>query len=122
MTVDHDTKIEDLKKEIQVFCQERDWDRFHNIKELAIGASTESAELLEIFRFQTDEQIENLLLAPESRQKIADELADVLFFVLRISQKYGFDLSQSFSAKMEKNRLKYPIEKARGKNTKYDQY
>lgn len=120
--MDQDTKIEDLKKVIQQFCEEREWDGFHSIKDLAIGASTESAELLEIFRFQSEEQIAKLLQASQSRQEIADELSDVFFFVLRIAQKYNFDLSQSFLNKMQKNAAKYPVEKARGSNTKYTHY
>jgi NTP pyrophosphatase (non-canonical NTP hydrolase) len=120
--MDRDTKIEDLKKDTQKFCEEREWDQFHGIKDLAIGAATESAELLEIFRFQSEQQIDDLLKQPKQREAISDELADVLFFLLRISHKYGFDLAQAFAQKLEKNRIKYPIDKAKGQNTKYNQY
>jgi NTP pyrophosphatase (non-canonical NTP hydrolase) len=120
--MDRDTKIEDLKQVIRDFCEERDWGQFHSIKDLAIGAVTESAELLEIFRFQSETQIKDLLQNPQSRQDISDELADVFFFVLRIAQKYDFDLATAFAQKMERNRKKYPIEKARGQNTKYNKY
>jgi NTP pyrophosphatase (non-canonical NTP hydrolase) len=120
--MDRDTKIEDIKNIVRQFCEERDWDQFHGIKDLAIGAATESAELLEIFRFKSEEQIKTLLNDPQQRQAIADELADVLFFVLRIAQKFDFDMSTAVDQKMKKNRQKYPIEKAKGQNTKYDQY
>ncbi len=120
--MDHATKIDELKNATRHFCEEREWDQFHGIKDLAIGAATESAELLEIFRFQSDTQIENLLNDPEKREAISDELADVFFFLLRISQKYDFDLSAAFDKKLEKNRVKYPVEKAKGQNTKYTDY
>lgn len=120
--MDRDTKIEDLKDLLRQFCEEREWDQFHSIKDLAIGAVTESSELLEIFRFQSEEQISSLLSQASTREMVADELADVFFFVLRIAQKYQFDLSESFRRKMQKNAQKYPVEKARGQNTKYTHY
>lgn len=120
--MDRDTKIEELKKIIQEFCEERDWDQFHGIKDLAIGAATECAELLEIFRFQSESQISELLKSASKREEISDELADVFFFILRIAQKYEFDLSSAVDKKMLKNRKKYPVEKAKGQNTKYNQY
>ncbi len=120
--MDQDTKIEDLKKTTRQFCEEREWDQFHNIKDLAIGAVTESAELLEVFRFQSEKQIEELLKQPAQREAISDELADVLFFLLRISQKYDFDLSDAFVKKLQKNKAKYPVEKAKGQNTKYTDF
>ena len=98
--VNSDIPIEDLKKTTRQFCEEREWDQFHNIKDLAIGAVTESAELLEVFRFQSEKQIEELLKQPAQREAISDELADVLFFLLRISQKYDFDLSDAFDKKL----------------------
>lgn len=120
--MDRDTKIEDIKNMVRLFCEEREWDQFHGIKDLAIGAATESAELLEIFRFKSEEQIKTLLSDTKTREDIADELADVFFFVARIAQKYDFDLASAVEQKMKKNRQKYPVEKARGQNTKYNQY
>jgi NTP pyrophosphatase (non-canonical NTP hydrolase) len=117
-----DTKmtIEEMKSAVQNFCEERDWDQFHNPKDLAIGAVTESSELLEIFRFKSVEDCERMMKSSfEDRQQIADELADILFFVVRIAQKYRFDLDEAFVAKMLKNKAKYPVDKARGSNKKY---
>lgn len=113
------TTVQELKNEIRNFCKERDWGQYHSPKDLAIGASTESAELLELFRFLSDQQSLDLLDRLETRQMIADEIADVLFFVLRFSEKYDFDLSQIFREKMQKNAKKYPVEKARSSNKKY---
>jgi len=111
--------IEDLKLKVKEFCEARDWDQFHGPKDLAIGVSTEAAELLEHFRFQSDEQALALLSDPHVREEIEDELADVLFFVLRFSQRFDVDLTTALLRKIKKSELKYPVEKAKGKNTKY---
>jgi NTP pyrophosphatase (non-canonical NTP hydrolase) len=109
-----------LAEKVRSFCAERNWDQFHDIKELAIGVVTESAELLEIFRFRSKEESENLLSDPGKRTAVEDELADVFFFILRIAGRYQIDLKKAFLAKLEKNALKYPIEKAYGSNRKYN--
>lgn len=103
------------------FCEERDWDQFHDAKELAIGLSTESAELLDLFRFKTKEQVEAMFEDPTRRTKIEEEVADVFFFLLRLSQRYELDLFAALSMKMKKNAMKYPVERARGSNKKYDE-
>ena len=103
------------------FCTEREWDPYHNLKDLAIGVSTESAELLEIFRFKSEAQMQAMLRDPAAREHIGEELADVLFFLLRLSEKAGIDLEEAFHDKVEKNAAKYPVESARGRNLKYDE-
>jgi NTP pyrophosphatase (non-canonical NTP hydrolase) len=106
----------------QKFCEDRDWDQFHSPKELAIGLVTESAELLDIFRFKSNEEINELLLNPKSREHIEEEIADVFTFILRFAQLHNIDLEKAFLAKLEKNNLKYPADKVRGKNKKYTEY
>lgn len=112
--------LQNLREQVESFCKERDWDQFHDIKDLAIGVSTESAELLEIFRFQKSAECELMFSHPEKRQLIEDEMADVFFFLLRIAGRYQVDLGVALENKIAKNALKYPIEKARGNNRKYD--
>lgn len=104
---------------ITQFCEERDWDQFHGPKDLAIGLVTEASELLEIFRFQSEEQSKSLLTSAEARESISDELADVYFFLLRFAGRNGFDLDKALRKKMAKNAKKYPVEKSRGSNKKY---
>ncbi len=115
-------QLSDLQARVQHFCEEREWDQFHDIKELAIGVSTEAAELLEIFRFQSREQCEALLRDGLKREEIEDEIADVLFFILRMAGRYGIDLPRAVEKKMAKNAIRYPVEKARGSNRKYDEF
>lgn len=106
--MDEDTKISDLKEIVRQFCQDRGWDPYHNPKDLSIGVITEASELLELFRFQTEANCEEMMKNSASRLAIADELSDVLYFLLRFAQKYDFDLSSEFKRKMEKNNQKYP--------------
>ena len=107
-----------LSDRLRSFCEERDWDQFHNPKDLAIGISTEAGELLEIFRFMSAEQQAALLAGDETREHIEDELADVFFFVLRFAQMNGVDLGRALERKMAKNARKYPADQCRGDNRK----
>jgi NTP pyrophosphatase (non-canonical NTP hydrolase) len=113
--------LNDLIQMTREFCERRDWDQFHAPEQLAIGITTEAAELLSLFRFKTPEQIQAMLYAPEGREKVCDELADVLFFVLRFAQMNRIDLPSAMKRKIEKNEQKYPVELSRGKNLKYDE-
>ncbi|MDZ4662641.1 MAG: nucleotide pyrophosphohydrolase [Pseudomonadota bacterium] len=113
--------VADFKEKIQAYCEARNWDQFHGIKDLSIGLVTEACELLEIFRFKSDSEIEELM-ASAKRKRVEDELADVLFFVIRIAEKYKINLSQAFLEKMKVNAAKYPVEKAFNSNKKYDEF
>lgn len=113
--------INELMKQVQEFCEARDWDQFHNPKDLAIGLSTESNELLDIFRFKTEEQM-NKIMNSSKREHVEEEIADVFFFVLRFAQMNNIDLSEALTKKIKKNNEKYPVEKAKGSNDKYNEY
>lgn len=122
MAQDSKNHLEFWKIQIEEFCRDRDWDQFHDIKDLAIGVSTESAELLEIFRFRSKIECEKMFEDVNKRGEIEDELADILFFILRISGRYKIDLIKSLEKKMKKNAAKYPVEKSRGSNKKYNEF
>lgn len=117
--MDNTTTIADLKKIIQQFCEERDWNQFHNPKDLAIGISTEANELLDIFRFKSSEQMREMFKNDITKNHIEEEIADVLFFVLRFAQMNNLDLESCLTKKLQKNAEKYSVEKSRGKNLKY---
>lgn len=106
---DSSTTIDEVKGWVREFCEERSWDDYHNPKDLAIGLVTEGSELLEIFRFVSDEQAAEKMKDPKARSAIADELADSLFFILRFAQRNDFDLSEAVRQKLKKNALKYPV-------------
>jgi dCTP diphosphatase len=109
--------IEKLKEMVVAFRDERDWKQFHNPKDMAISLVLEAGEVLEHFQWKNEKEIQESV---ESRkEEIGDELADVLYWVLLMSNDLGIDISEAFIKKLEKNGLKYPVEKAKGKHTKY---
>lgn len=105
--------IEQILAELRQFNQERDWDQFHNGKDLAIGLSIEASELLEAFLWMQPEDAK-----PE---KIREELADVLNYAFQMADKYGFDIKEIMLEKLRKNAEKYPVEKAKGSAKKYNE-
>ena len=107
--MDHKTTLQDLKLKVQKFCDDRNWDRYHNAKDLAIGIITEASELLVQFRFKSEKEVEMLFKRPKTREAICDEVVDILHTVLRFSQKYGIDLTTELERKMKKNGKKYPL-------------
>ncbi len=115
---DNKTTIKELKDLIHEFNAERDWDQFHNAKDLAIGISTEAAEVLEHFIYKTDVEIEELFKG-KKRVEIEDEIADVLWNTLLLVERYDIDLSSALKKKMEKTAKNYPIDKAKGSKKKY---
>ena len=119
---DEERKIHELKELIKEFCEERDWDQFHGAKELAVALIIEAAELLEHFRWKNHEEVEEMLSNEKKREEIGDEMADVLYFLIRLSQRYNIDLTDALEKKMEKNKERYPIEKAKGSNKKYNEF
>ncbi|MBN1792734.1 nucleotide pyrophosphohydrolase [Candidatus Woesearchaeota archaeon] len=119
--MDGETTIQELKDKMQAFCEERDWDQFHGAKDLAIGVITEASEILEHFRFKSEEQIVELFANPDKKTAISEEMADVLILLARMAQKYDVDLSEAYRDKMAKNEKKYPVEKAKGSNKKYNE-
>ena len=121
MTSDNSTTIIELKESVQSFCEKRDWNKFHNPKDLAIGISTEANELLQIFRFKSEGEIIELIKS-ERKVEIEDELADVFYFVLRFAQMNNIDLTTALEKKINKNNAKYPINKVKGCNKKYNEY
>ena len=106
-------KLEQLKQRIDKFNKDRDWDQFHNGKDLAIGLSIEASELLEVFLWKAPEDV--------NVEKVKEELADVLNYALQIATKYDLDVKQIVEDKLAKNAAKYPVEKAKGVATKYDE-
>ncbi len=108
--------LDSLNKRIKQFCQDREWSQFHDPKNLALSLQLESSEVLELFQWTKDNEIN-----PNKRDEIGDELADVLYWVIMLSNHYGVDLIDSLNKKMDKNEAKYPVEKAKGVATKYSE-
>jgi NTP pyrophosphatase (non-canonical NTP hydrolase) len=110
--------LETLRARIAAFAAERDWDQFHNPKNLAMALAGEAGELLEHFQWLTFEQ--SAQLPAGTRAEVALEAADVLLFLVRLCDKLGIDLAAACEKKLALNAQKYPVEKSRGRATKYD--
>lgn len=109
--------ISGLTEAVVKFRDERDWKQFHNPKECAISLSLEAAEVLEHFQWKSKEEVEQYVVS--HKEEIAEELADVLYWVLLMSHDLKIDVSDVFMKKLVKNGEKYPVDKSKGKNAKY---
>jgi NTP pyrophosphatase (non-canonical NTP hydrolase) len=111
-------RLEVLRARIATFVAERDWEQFHNPKNLAMSVAIEAAEVMEYFQWLTPAQA--LDLPAGTREDVALECADVLLYLLRLCDKLDIDLAAAAGRKLVLNAQKYPVDKARGKMTKYD--
>ena len=107
------TDIEQILEELRRFNQERDWDQFHNGKDLAIGLSVEASELLVAFLWKDAEDV--------NPDKVREELADVLNYAFQMADRYNLDIKEIMLDKIRKNAAKYPVEKAKGSAKKYNE-
>ncbi|MDA8596898.1 nucleotide pyrophosphohydrolase, partial [Candidatus Pacebacteria bacterium] len=107
-------RYKELVARIQKFCDDRDWSQFHDPKNLAISLQLEAAEVLELFQWTKDNQAK-----PERAENMADELADVMYWLIMLANHYNIDLTEALDRKMDKNETKYPVEKAKGTSAKY---
>ena len=105
--------LEELRQAIAKFTQERDWDQFHNGKDLALALSIEAAELNEAFLWKDPKDV--------NVEKVKEELADVFNYAIQIADKYDLDVKQIVMDKLRKNAEKYPVDKAYGSAKKYNE-
>ena len=108
-----------LRTRLRVFVAERDWDKFHNPKNLAMALVAEAGELVEHFQWLTPAEADRL--PPETRAEVELEVADVLIFLVELADRLGIDPLAAAEKKLALNAQKYPVEKARGNARKYDQ-
>jgi NTP pyrophosphatase (non-canonical NTP hydrolase) len=102
------------------FRKEREWEKFHSPKNLAVSISLEAAELLEIFQWDNS-GAQSSETAQKRIAEVKDELADILVYSMFMAKDLNIDIKNAIKEKMEKNALKYPVEKARGCSKKYNQ-
>ena len=107
------TETKELIEALIKFRNERDWEQFHNPKDLALAINIEAGELLELFLWKNAKDAD--------REKVKEELADIFAFAFLLAEKYDFDVRQIVLDKIKQNEEKYPISKARGTAKKYDQ-
>ena len=122
--LNHSTHLIDtteLAKALDTFASERDWAQFHSPKNLVMALTGEVGELNELFQWLTEQQSIDLAKDPERGQRVGEELADVLFYLVRIASVMGVDLNQVAVRKLALNAKKYPADKSRGSNKKYSE-
>ncbi|HEY4990133.1 MAG TPA: nucleotide pyrophosphohydrolase [Opitutaceae bacterium] len=116
---DSATTVNELKARVLAFVRERDWEQFHSPKNLSMALAAETAELMEHFLWATPEESRAVAADPVKREKIAEELADVVIYALEFANATGLDVAASIERKIAANGRKYPVEKARGRSAKY---
>lgn len=118
-TTDAPMDLHALSLQLRVFAEERDWDQFHNPKNLVMALAGETGELLEIFQWMTPDQAAAVAQSPEKFRAVEDELADVFIYLVRLADKLGVDLETVIARKINENAAKYPVHKSRGNCLKY---
>ncbi|MEO8147427.1 MAG: nucleotide pyrophosphohydrolase [Bacteroidia bacterium] len=108
--------FKEIEQKVIAFRNERNWEQFHQVKDLLLGLNIEVAELQELFLWKTEEQ-QTLI----DQEKIKDELADIAIFLIYICKHYSIDLPEAISQKLDKNAIKYPADKSRNSNKKYNE-
>ena len=111
-------EITALTEKIKKFRDERDWKQFHNHKDMALSLVLEASELLEHFQWKSSEEVQRH--GASNKEEIAEELADVAMYLFEMSDNLGVNLSDAIKAKLKKNARKYPVEKVKGRHTKYN--
>lgn len=110
--------IKDLTKKIIEFRNSRDWEKFHNPKDVALSLSLEASEVLEHFQWKNEQEVKEYIKT--HKEEIGEELADVFYWVLLMSHDLDIDIIDALDKKIKKNEFKYPIDKSKGIATKYD--
>ncbi len=112
---DDETTVAELRAAMAAFVRERDWEQFHDPKNLSASIAIEAAELMEHFQWLRSDELERVRDDPTQMELIAEELADVTAFVLSFANALNIDVAAALSRKMKKNALKYPADKFRGR-------
>jgi len=110
--------LDSLLEEVREFVRERDWSQYHSPKNLSMALSVEASELAEIFQWLTEDQSRSL--TPTQKAHAAEEIGDVLIYLVNLSDRLGIDPVAAARGKLVLNRIKYPVEKAKGSAEKYD--
>jgi NTP pyrophosphatase (non-canonical NTP hydrolase) len=114
------TDIETIKALLLKFRDDRNWKQFHSLKNLIISLNLESAELLELTQWKTDDEVDSQVSDPAFQEALRDECADVFLYLLLVCNDAGIDLLQAAENKLAKNALKYPVDESYGSAEKYN--
>ncbi len=120
--MDQSSTIDEMKAWVRQFSRERNWEQFHHPKDLGVALVCEVGEVLEMFRYLSQDEIRERLRDPEQHRELAHELADCLWLILRLADVCDVDLAASLHEKLRLAAIKYPIDKAYGRADKYTAY
>jgi dCTP diphosphatase len=112
--------VEHFKQVLQKFADERDWNQYHNPKNLSMAV--EAGELIEIFQWLTDKDSVESAFNSSTKEKVSHELADILLYAIRIAAQMDINLNEALHTKFSLNETKYPADKVKGSSRKYDEY
>jgi NTP pyrophosphatase (non-canonical NTP hydrolase) len=115
-----DPFLSQLGQTLREFARERDWEQFHSPKNLAMALAAETGELVELFQWLSEEQ--SASPDPVRKQRVGEEMADLLIYLVRLADRLDLDLEQAVQDKLQQNRDKYPASRVRGDARKYDEY
>jgi dCTP diphosphatase len=114
--------VSGLTRALESFATERDWAQFHSPKNLVMALTGEVGELNELFQWLTEQQSKDLANDTEGKKRVSEELADILFYLVRTASVMAIDLNQAAVQKLALNEQKYPVEKVKGSNRKYSEF
>lgn len=117
----NDDRLGSLQRAVTAFRDARDWRQFHSLRNLIVSLNLEAAELLELTQWQSDAEVDAIPGDPAMRQKLEDECADVLLYLLLVAERSGIDLATAARDKLARNEVRYPVAQAFGSRRKYDQ-
>ena len=113
-------KMDELKTAIAAFANDRDWDQFHSVRNLSLALMGEVGELAELLQWIDDNDVSKFLDSG-GHDRLGEELADILFYLVRLADVAGIDLSSAVKTKLKENSVKYPVEKSKGNAKKYNE-
>ena len=119
MISDKTTSVLVLRERVQKFIEERDWNKYHNPKDIAVSITIEASELLEVFQWVNERELDETIKKPGNRARLAAELADVMIYCFSLANVLNMDVAQAVVKKIENNEGKYPIERVKGNYEKY---
>jgi dCTP diphosphatase len=111
------SELREITEKIKKFRDEREWMQFHDPKNMAISIMLEASELLEHFQWKAQKEVEGYI--NDHKAEVRDEIADIAMYLFELADNLGVDLIDAMETKLKKNEQKYPVEKAKGKHTKY---
>jgi len=114
--------IVSLTQRLMQFRDNRDWRKFHNLKDLIQSVGIEAGELMELTQWKTTQDVDDAIADPDFRVRLGEELSDVFLYVLLVAERAGLDLAEEAHRKIDLNDTKYPVEKARGNAKKYTEF